>query len=274
MAVVKTTFDFLCGSYGWSETWYKDSGYPSLKQHTEVSAVPLAQKRAAMLAAESSLVAIQSSFIDVKQDSYLIYTNLPGDQSVHCDTPHTSIYSIVRAINDTKRKSVFVRGQDDNAVMNGGVFQPGAAQFVAAGTIFFNAITQGAWGWMRSVGGTPGKVIDYVTDQDGFVEFTTNNAMFPAPPANEVTYAHVRILFKGRKTILNGLHTVEVLATNGFRSLKPMAVFPYNGKEGKIIAYTYTFTPAENWNFQKSGERRAGRPKLVTPGRSGARPLG
>lgn len=278
MPVVQTVFDFECSGYGWSETWFKDTGAASLKQFYGVSAVPLAAKRAAMLAAEATLTAISCSWVTDKGDSYLRYENMKGNQAVHCDSPHATVYSILRANGDRYRKPVYIRGQDDNAVMNGGVFQPGAAVFVAAGTEFFDTIcnAQSPWGWMRAAA-APVKhsILDYAVEVNTDLLVVTCSAnTFVAPPAGQTVYAKVRILFKGRQSVLNGTHVVQVMSDHEFRLLKPVAVFPFPGV-GTVTTYgDPTFVPAENWNFQKSGRRGCGRPKLHTPGRRRARALG
>lgn len=274
MATVQTTFDFECAGYGWSESWFKDTQLTSLKAHWTASGFPLAQKRAAMLAAEARMIAASNSFVDVKADSYLQYLNLPGNATVHCDNPHSTIYSIVRANGDTYRKAVFIRGQDDDCIMFGGNFQPGNALFMQTGTAFFDSVVQNGWGWMRNVASPKGKVIGYAVDPvTGYVDIQTTPGFFANPIVGVDTYVAVRILFKGVKSRLNGYHVMQVIDTDTARTLKPMAVFPFV-KDGSITRYTKTFTAAENWNFQKSGVRRCGRPKLHTPGRQLACPLG
>lgn len=274
MAVVQTTFDFECNGYGWSESWFKDIALTSLKAHWLASGLGLAIKRAAMLAAEAKLFAASNSFVDVKSDGYLQYLNLPGNPQFHCEDPHTTIYSAVRAQGDTLRKAVFIRGQDDNCIMDGGNFQPGNAAFQAAGTAFFDSIVNNGWGWMRNVAAPKGEVIGYTTNPlTGFVTITTSPNFFPPPPAGVDTYTPVRILFKGVKSRLNGYSVVQVIDHETCMTLKPLALFPFP-KKGSITRYTKSFVAAENWNFQKSGMRRAGRPKLHTVGHQSATPRG
>lgn len=269
-------FDFECLGYGWSETWYANSAQPSLKAFYTATVQDMGAKRAAMLAAEARLPAISVSTVSDKGDSYLRYEPFVGNANMHCDSPHTTVYTILRAQNDKYRKAVFSRGQPDDVSMNGGVFQPGNQIYVAAGTTFYDAIVQKGWGWMRSVQAAQTKITDYVVNvNDGRLHLTTGGNIFPAvAPGDPPLFRRVRILFKGLASVLNGVQTVEVIATNQCALLKPIATFPY-AVAGFLTLYgTPALQPAENWNFQKVGRRACGRPKLHTPGRRRVRARG
>lgn len=275
MPIVQTVFDFQCQGYGWSESWFKDTQLASLKAFYTASALPLLEKRQAMLAYEASLTACSNSYTDVRSDSYLIYTGfyLGGlGPDVHAASPHETIYTVGRADNDKKRKGIFFRGIPDDVVLNGGIFNNGYATWVGPATAFMDAIAQNGWGWMSSVPGPMQFAItEYVQTVDQFVQFSFAGTPFQGVQIG--TYKRVRMLFKGIKSVLNGAQTVEVMGPSSARSLKPTAVFPFT-KTGLLTVYTPTFYPIVNYSFQKTGQRRAGRPKLHTPGHQSARPKG
>lgn len=271
MATVQVTFDFEMRGYGWSEAWYVDTGFARLSQFYATSAEPMAVKRGAMLAREAALVAVTTSFTAVKQDSYLRYTNIPGNAAVSSDDAWSAVMTTFRAVNDTRRKNVWFRGQDDDAIMQGGVFQPGAATFTGPGATFCDSIVQLGWGWMHRTPSAGNAITDYVIDTDGYVHFTCAGTPFVGLTVG--SYVRVSILFKGIKSRLNGEWTVQVVSNTECKSLKPMATFPF-AKVGILKTFTFALTPAENYNFQKSGRRAPGRPKLHTRGHALTTPLG
>lgn len=271
MAIVAVKFDFLMRGYGWSEQWFQDNGLTRLSQIFSVSAEPLAVKRGLMLAAEASLTAVTCSFLADKQDSYLRYVNIPGVATVHSDDAWSAVLTTFRANNDRYRKNVWFRGQDDDVILLGGNFQPGAASFVGPGTSFCDTLVQGGWGWMHRTPSLPFAVTDYVTDADGYVHFTVSGTPFTGIAAG--TYVRVSLLFKGVKARLNGVWTMQVVGNGECKTMKPMAVFPFE-KVGQLRTFTFAHVAAENWNFQKSGRRAPGKPLLHTRGHATPTPLG
>lgn len=276
MPVVQVTFDFLCQGYGWSESWYKITELTSLKAFNTASAVPLMQKRQAMLGQEAALTAITSSFVADKGDSYLVYTgNFQGGlgPQIHCSSPHEAIYTVIRTADAKRRRGVWLRGIADDVVKQGGIFDAGYAAWVGPATTFMDAVIGGAWGWLAQIKSALSfAVTDYVMDPvTGFVTVTVAGNPFAGVPVGDPK--RVRVLFKKLPSKLNGAYTVEITSPNTFQTLTPIAVFPFT-KPGKLWTYTPEFYPADNYSFQKAGERRAGRPKLHTPGHGRAQPKG
>jgi len=276
MATVQLTFDFLCQGYGWSETWYQDTGLTSLKAFFTASGLPLLQKRSAMLGYEATLTAATASFTATPGDSYLVYTGqITGGlgAQIHCSSPHEAIWTIIRSDNDKRRRGTWFRGIPDDLVLNGGIFDPGYAPWVGPATTFMDAIVAGGWGWVSLVRDPIHYAItNYSQDPvTNFVDFTIAGTPFAGVTVG--TYTKIRMLFKGVRSVLNGYSVVQVTGAGTCQSLKPEAVFPFV-RAGVMTKYTPTFFAAINYSFQKAGERRAGRPKLHTRGHGLPRPKG
>lgn len=276
MAVVQLTFDFLCQGYGWSESWYKETDLTSLKAFHTASAVPLMEKRNAMLGQEAALTALTSSFVLERGDSYLAYTGkyqggLGPD--IHCSSPHEAIWTIIRTADAKHYRGVWLRGIPDDLVLNGGIFDAGYAPWVQPATTFMDAIKNGTWGWYSQVRSTLSfAVVGYTQDPvTNLVDVECTGNPFAGVTVGD--FKRVRVLFKKQQSKLNGSYTVIVTGTNSFQLLLPTAVFAFT-KPGKMWTYSPLFRACDNWSFQKAGERRAGRPKLHTPGHGRATPRG
>lgn len=276
MANIQLTMDFLCQGYGWSETWVKDSGSVSLKAFNTAEAEPLLAKRSAMLGYEATCIAMTSSFVDTKGDSYLVYTGqITGGlgADIHCTSPHEGIYTVIRTTDAKRRRGNWLRGVPDDLILNGGIFDPGYAPWVTPATTFMEAIRTGGWGWMGQIkSATTYTVTSYTQDPvTNYVTCTVAGNPFMGIPVD--TPVRVRVLFKKLPSKLNGSYTVTVKGAGSFETLTPLAVFPFT-KTGLLWTYTPQFYGCDNWSFQKAGERRAGRPKLHTPGHGRAGPKG
>lgn len=283
MATVKLTMYFLQKEYGWSETWYKDGGSePNLDTFLDTFGVPLMLKRKAMLCPEASLTAVGASDESINGDSVLRYLGggQAGTCAGHSDSPHTTVYTIVRATGANRRKAVFFRGQPDDVVLLGGVFQaapPGAPptqgipEFISAATEYLNTLRSQGWGWIANSVTAEGRVENYVAlpMPDGRVTLTCSAGFLPAFVGGaKPVFRRCRVLFKGIKSKLNGIGIYEQVSATELNTLKPVAVFPFT-KDGAITRYTpvlQTFVGG-SWSLQKTGRRAAGRPLLVTPGR-------
>lgn len=275
MALVHITFDFEMLGYGWSESWYQENNLPTLKQIFVNSVEGMAVKRARMLGGPASLIAASVSFATVKGDSFLRYLYAPGAATVPADNPHATIYTICRADQDRKRKAVFIRGQGDECTIDGGKFNTGFGAWVGVAQDYFNSIVQNGWGWVSAVSAAEGAVTQYNVDAiTGDVLITTSPGFFPDPTGLPPQYHKVRIRMPG-KSKLDGVQIVQATSTNECVLAKPLALFPFT-KAGTITRYDNNgaFYPAENYDFQKSGVRRCGRPKLHTPGHRSALPRG
>lgn len=268
----QVVFYFESGPWGWSEVWHKDAVTGKLKTFTNGEALALGLKRVAMLAAESKLVAIKTSRIADKGDSWLTYFNQIGPEDVHSASPHVSLFTIFADATGKKKKSTFARGVPDNIELNGGVFQPTAEPFKTNATAWANAIIQGGWGWLTTVNAAPKTITGYVETDEGRVRLTLPAATFAAP-GTEPVFVKARVNFKGNKSRLNGVQVWQVKSTTTCESVKKQAVFPFES-EGKFTLQTFEFVAADDFGFQKIGRRPAGRPSHLTRGREQAAPLG
>lgn len=287
MPLVKLTQFFEVNTcYGWTETWYKQySEGARLETIAAQDGSTLMDFRQKMLAPEASITALSLSVQTVNGDSLLQYQNRPGTCPGNCDSPHTAIYCIARAAGDTLRKAVFVRGQPDDVVMFGGKFQPapppappslGIAQFIAAGTSYFNFLKNQSFGWLKNNRTKEGKVLSFtVPDGERTVQLNCSPGFFPAvDPNGPPVFTRVRVTYKRKKTVLNRTMVVQIRNETTCTTIEEMNPFPITS-EGLIVRYTpalQTFVDG-SWNFQKSGERKAGKVSLHTPGRSKVRVL-
>lgn len=278
-------FDFdTC--YGWTETWYKQ--YPdgtTLDQVHGQDGATMMNFRQKMLAKQASIVALSVSDQSVNGDSDLRYQNRPGTCPGDCDSPHTAIYCIARAGGATLRKSTFIRGQPDDCVMFAGKFQPsappappslGIAEFVQAGTDYFNFLKNGKFGWLKNNRTMEGQLLSFtVPAGERHVRLTCSAGFFPAvDPNGKPVYARVRVTYKKKKTVLNRTMVVQIRSQTECTTIEEMNPFPITDV-GQIVRYTPALQTFENgtWNFQKSGERKAGKALLHTPGRAKERAL-
>lgn len=286
MPLVKLTQYFQVNTaYGWTETWYKQyADNASLESIFAGDGQALMDKRQAMLAPEASIIALGVSDQSINGDSDLKYQNRPGTCPGNCDAPHTAIYCIARSGTNTQRKAVFVRGQPDDVVMFGGKFQPaapgapptlGIAEFVLAGTNYFNFLKSQSFGWLKNNRTKEGTLVSFTVNADKEVVLTTSAGFFPpVDPNGKPVFHRVRITYKRKKTVLNGTWVVQVRNEVTATLIESVNPFPVAGT-GQIVRYTpalQTFIEG-SWNFQKSGERKAGKPLLHTPGRSKAKQL-
>lgn len=265
-------FYFESGPWGWSEVWHKQDVVGSLKSFNNGAALTLGLKRVAMLANESKLVAIKTSKLADKGDSWLSYFDQKGPDAQHSDSPHTSLYTVFASSAGNKKKSVFLRGIPDDIALNGGIFQPVVEPFRTNAQAWANAITQGNWGWMTTVNGPPKTIGGYVQTVEERVRLTLPAATFAAP-GDEPVFIRARVNFKGNSSRLNGVQVFQVNSTTTCTTVKKQAVFPFT-TDGKFVQQTFEFVAAADFGFQKIGRRPAGRPSHLTRGREQAAPLG
>jgi hypothetical protein len=92
-------------------------------------------------------------------------------------------------------------------------------------------------------------------------------------PTTKARFHRVAINFKGRKTVLNGVHVAQQIDGTQLAITRQMNPFPIGGTiPGQIIRYTpvlQTFFTG-TWSFQKMTRRAAGKPLNRTPGREPA----
>jgi hypothetical protein len=288
MAIIKATFFMECNCYGWSESWYKD--FPSSRSLESIvtsEAQALAEIRQGMLASPAKLVALSVSDESVDGDSDLRYRNMDGTCPGLADSPHTGILVTCRSHSPKGRKHVFIRGQPDDVVMNGGRFIPaapgdpagaGVVEFIIRGTSYFEALKSGEWGWMANSQTAVGTIDSFEVDPvDRRVILTTSPLFLPAiVPGGKEKFHRISINFKGRKTVLNGVHIAQQLDGSRLAIMREMNPFAIGGTvPGSIIRYTPVLRTFETgtWSFQKTTRRAAGKVLNHTPGREPAQAL-
>ena len=272
MPYYKTTIFFECNSKGWTESWYRNTELTSLQQiwtQTE----PMVQLRRAMLADPAKIKAFSVSFEDEKYDADNRYVFMPGNPQVKAASPDLAVLTIFRTANSTRRKYVYVRGFDDNASMDGGIFQPGSAIFVNAATAWAGKIIQDQYGWFGKTPGVSGKVIGYTQTVDQLVDIQTSIGFFLEAQVGTEMDVTISKVNRENGSVLNGVVKVNVTGTDQCVTVKPLAVFPFVSP-GFIKRQEPIFRQAANFNFQKITRRAAGRPTLLSAGREAARPRG
>lgn len=160
MAIYKLTYFFQQDKYGWSETFYIEAVNLDAAK-TVATANSVVNARAALLAQNSalgivnpSIEAVRISNIAVKRDAALYYLNVLGTYTTagYADFPNTAILVSIKgkAPGDTAeryRRSLYLRGQPDTLVINGGQFNP-IGTWVANFNAWGSAIRAAGFGMM------------------------------------------------------------------------------------------------------------------------------
>ncbi len=279
MAVYQAILHFSCNDQGWAEAWYRNTELTDLAAIWDAT-LPMAQKRQAMLAQGASIKAMSVGFDDVKFDSELRYTNLPGTMAlpdatpVLVDSPDAAVCIRFRSAAVGTRKNVFVRGVPDDALIKGATFNNAYTPFVNPATAWIGFLVQNGYGWMGRTVGSNGVVIGYTVDVNtSRITLDTTANFFAGGQVGTILNVTVSRVNGSAGSPLNRELQVEVLDTDQCKTVEPFAVFAFKSP-GFIKRFNYGLRVVSGASFQRGGTRKAGKAFGVRPGRARARPHG
>jgi len=268
-AIVKATLIFQTGSFGWTESflWAVLSNDLNLQN---ASLQVIAQKRAALLGAQSFIKAQRVSFESdqdgnaVAGDSFLAYNRYNGAQTPTSDDPDTAVLVTMRNLVAQHRRNMFLRGIWDDVNGQGGFYLPSVAGWQSAFNSWAAAMLARQAGWWHNTKSAPKVVSNYVmASPSGYVTVTMELDAFGAGP-----YVKQVVRFQGINVTspINGTQLVTPISATECVLEKPLALLPYTGG-GVMFTYTRSIDVASTIDAQKIVTRRAGAPLLQSRGR-------
>lgn len=275
MSIIKATLMFQTNSFGWSESffWNAPGSEDLIPQGASLQVI--AQKRAALLGAQS-FVKAQRVSIEVNEnnepvvgDSFLEYFRYNGAAVPAADDPDTAVLVTMRNVTASRRRNMFLRGIWDDVNGLGGFYLPGTPGWQSAFDTWRAAMLARQVGWMSRTQVNVVGISTYTMDPDtGFVQVTLNAA---APQIVAGKVQSVRIRGVNVTSPLNGTQLIRGIDSTHFWIEKPLALVNYQFG-GEVIFYTSALEVASTIGPQKIVTRRAGAPLLQSRGRRRAKP--
>lgn len=268
MPLYRATFFFQnSNNYGWTETIYsaKTSIVDAL-----AAAQSLARLRISMLGTDAFLTNLRVSDDLVKRDSF-VWQNPSSSQgtSVHnakpSDIPNTCLVCRMES-GPQYRRTLYIRGQEDDCTTNGGVYTP-TPNFVDAFDQWANELITNGWSIRhRNLLELPAQIATAVqTLPDGIVTVTTATD-------TDVTQGGI-VLIKGcvGATQLNGEWTVLTKPSARSFTVKVGAIVGTYFGGGNATAQAFLLDPINNVFVRGVSHRITGRPFAGRRGRRTAR---
>jgi hypothetical protein len=268
--IVKATLFFQTGSFGWTESFLWDGQTTNDLNPHMASLQILAQKRAALLGAQSFIKAERVSFetdlagLPVNGDSVLVYSRYNGASTPQSDDPDARVLVTMRNLVAAKRRNMFLGGIWDDVNGLGGFYLPGTPGWQTAFNSWSAAMLARQIGWWSYGRVAEANVSGYIDDPDsGIVIVTLDDGIFGAGPYSK---QRVRIAGVNVRSPLNGSWVGTPTAVASFQLDKPLALLPYVAG-GTLRTYARVFEAAASIDGQKIVTRRAGAPLLQSRGR-------
>lgn len=275
MSVIKATLMFQTNSFGWSESFFWNAPGTEDLIPQGASLQVIAQKRAALLGAQSFVKAqrvsieLNNNNEPVVGDSFLEYFRYNGASVPAADDPDTAVLVTMRNQTASRRRNMFLRGIWDDVNGLGGFYLPGTAGWQSAFDTWRAAMLARQVGWMSRTQVNVVAITGYTVDPDtGFVQVTLAAA---APQLTPGLVQQVRIRGVNVTSPLNGTQLIRGIDSTHFWLEKPLALIAYQFG-GEVIFYSQALEVASTIGPQKIVTRRAGAPLLQSRGRRRAKP--
>ncbi len=275
----KFTFFFEQVGYGWTESWYTDTGTSPPLSSANVQAIVdgYVVNRRRFLADTATLTyarysAVQPPTTQGQKQSFVIEVQNQG-QDNSGDLSFTAALCRCQDLSRLHTKNWYIRGVNDALFTDGGVFTSVNGFLKNVGT-FFTWMSGVQMGWQGSTGGLQYPLVTAVQNAGNWVDITlavnptTGNNPFVGLPdgyRTQVRFNQIR-----GATQLNGQQTVIVKTTNTCRTEDLLAIFPYVVGSGYMVYAPKVVYPVEFFNIYRGVERRAGRPSFLSRGRRSA----
>src|SRR5689334_22074304 len=188
-AIVKATLFFQTGSFGWTESFLWD-GQSTIDLNPHMASLQvIAQKRAALLGAQSFIKAERVSFetdaagVPTPGDSVLQYVRYNGASVPGSDDPDARVLITQRNLVARFRRNMFLGGIWDDVNGQGGFYLPTIAGWQTAFDSWRAAMLAKGVGWWHYSVDEEANVETYaVTPSTGYVTVTVDAAIFPFEP--------------------------------------------------------------------------------------------
>lgn len=267
MPELKVSFIFQISEYGCTESYWKNFSSANIDAARDI-AVPLAQKRAAMLASDCRIKAIRiSNAEDVGRIGQTYYVDFPGVSGKFINAAADALNIGYHDADNQHSNRIQMRGMWDEW-MQGNQNPVGDPTFVTLFNNFSSYLIQQSFGWRGISATTQAIVTGYTQAVSGIVTYTLGSDLFTG--FNVGTRVEVRTSKINVKSPLNRVQVVEVLAPGACKTTKPIGCSPFLAA-GVMSKYSYTLRVIANAKVERVGVRKPGAPLLVSPGRGPVR---
>lgn len=279
MASVKITLAFQIESQGWTETYILNNPVPgTLQQFNQTYAIPLAQKRAALLSDAVNHTYSRLALVGIPFAVQTFEGIGAGTYAASQTVPNVAILARCPPLVAGPNKAIYLHGFPASQLTNGFYapsfeFQAGIAAFRQFVT---GAIGNATWGWIGVNSSTKvsAPLLDY-TVTTGFQVLLTFNpvpltqtAIFQGVPIG--TKIRVRLSGINGKSELNGVQVCLVSSPSEALTVYQFGVLPYS-HGGKGVYEPTTFIPFGGLNDEKAVTRKTGKPLFLSVGRAKAK---
>lgn len=286
MTGTKVTFFFQERNYGWTESYFlpPQGGSPPGPSTgflvERARAANLAYVRSLMLYAGASL--ISARFSDLA-GGRLAFTdssppNYPRAGTVSsADFSDTAIIGQLLGAGATKQGRRFFRGNADDAVTDAGLINSASSWYTTYFPAFKAKLLDPALQWSftaKNTGASWTSVVTGVTQNtDGTARIHISGNNFPLTSSERIEVFISGV--QGANTIngLNLVQGVDLADPTKADTVRKVAILPFTN-QGKISYRAIDMFKIEEVNLVRVGERKAGRPSPVVPGRRPARVRG
>lgn len=283
----KIVFRYQIQQYELTELWYASGGLGTVTDSILANYLNL---RMAISGTDTSIIGVRLSTVGtrgavVKRSPAQLQAALPVGlqflRGIFTDVPDTGTNDPDTCLDtdcvsgtapNIRHRNLFLRGIPDSITQHGGQYSP-VGTWVNKLNQWIAFVVGQTWGWLgQPIVPSPVNVVN-LTNTTGALVVTTDGAPFGAGPYP--TNASIRISkMPSPFQIFNGAWTVTPLASNMCKFLRtmpfPLGAFP--GGVGKLRVTTIVpaspFYSVNAMNINGAGERKAGKPIGLHPGRA------
>lgn len=270
----KCTIVLKQGSYGWTESYFRDSPTPDLSAEF-VALQALTVKRIACSGKQTFVPYLKVSNENIKRDVRVAYYGelgvsiYVGQSGKDSDFQDTALLVKRFNTNRTSNAPLYMRGIWDECVDLGGQFDPTPAWLANWGA-FRGELLNNGWQFVGRDPATPDRkminsVIQMATKQVGF---TLAGNLFNLGQVGQ----KAKIFASGilGAAAVNGPNIVNVTAQNACNTVKHIPIFDYTSG-GFMSQNLPILFPITNVDYFRVLERKVGRPLYQSRGRSPVR---
>lgn len=282
MPLMKCTFTFEQGPYGWSESYYRNPGSDSLAA-TMVAARALALKRIKLSGLQTKLSYVKVSNELVARDNLLfsygqIDGTLPTGTSTHnSDSRFAALICKRQNVTNTATSLLLLRGIWDDLVTAEG-FLSLNADWVAVWSAFMaeyvGTVPGSGNGWGFNAKDVPGSsrplILNLTQALTGQIIITTTAPLPGAPAVGTKKRVYVSGVL-GCPSV-NGQQVVVVAGASSVQTQNRIPILPYLGG-GSMTWNANGFQEITQVATIRTCERKTGRPLYLSRGRSRVRKL-
>jgi hypothetical protein len=290
--LVKHTLFINNASYGFTESWYRNTGAPPVFTVELAIMVLLAQARAKLLGTQGNVLYGRIQYTGNTRIGQTIPLNAGAGFPGSATDPSDSTFAAALChffggtgsplAADGRQMQRYLRGVWDTLIVKGGTFDP-ASPWIPLFAAYAAALVTNGFGWVnKNKTNSPpvtnlAAVTPVVQNANGTVTFTAAAEVGGDPPAVNAVPRNVpvQVRVSGVQTARTANGTFLVMTNDGihFTTTKPLAVLP-NGYGGKISYSVLQWEPVFSGTQFRVDSRKPGRPSFQSPGRQKVKPRG